>query len=226
MAVTRRKPGGLFYTFPFYGEGEIMATMYEITRDMDALQRLVEEAVDEETGEIAGLTEEDEATFKEWINETEAAFDRKFDNICRFNRNLKHEAELAEAERAGFKAEMDRLSRRAKSAQNKADRVKFLLHLAFDYLHITKHKTAYFSAGVQNTAHSVKTDAGFDPSLIPDKYLKKELNITAVKEAVKSGELYTKEDSPLDRGKLFIAGRENEALPGVSYLQGQTLVIR
>jgi hypothetical protein len=201
-----------------------MSTLYEITEDMEALRRLVDEAVNDESGETVELTDEETAAFTEWLNETQAAFETKFNNVCRFSKNLKHEADMAEAERASFKAEMDRLSQRAKAAQARADRVKNLIHLAFDKIGVSKYKTAYFQAGIQNTPYSVKTNCMFDPSKIPDKYLKKELNITAVKEAIKAGELYQKDDSSLDIGKLFTT--TGEALTGVSYQHGKTLVIR
>ena len=193
-----------------------MSSLYETAQDIDAVRRLVEEAVDEESGEVKPFS--DKAVLSEWLDESKTAFDQKFDNICRFNRNLKHEAEIAEAERAGFKAEMDRLSKRAKTAENRAGYVKNLIWFAFDKLGFKKYKTALFSAGVQKTQYSVQQTAVFNVSLIPDKFLKKELSASAVKEAVKEGALYLKEDNPLYRGALFYKeGGVEKKLEGVFY---------
>ena len=204
-----------------------MSTMYEIAHDIDAVRRLVEEAVDEESGEVKPLSDEDKAVLSEWLDESKTAFDQKFDNICRFSRNLKHDAEIAEAERAAMKAEMQRLSRRAEVAENRAYYLKNLIRFTFDKLGFTKYKTALFSAGVQKTQYAVQQTAMFNVSLIPDKFLKKELSASAVKEAVKEGTLYLKDDNPLYRGTLFYKeGGAEKQLEGVFYSQGETLVIR
>jgi hypothetical protein len=150
----------------------------------------------------------------------------KFDNTCRFSANLKHEAKIAEAERDSLKDEMDRLSKRAKAANAKAARLRDYIRFALDRLGMKKYKTALFSAGVQNTVYSVRETSVFDVERIPDVFLKKELSARAVKEAVTEGRLYTKDD-PLYRGVLFYTENGVERrLEGVSYLQGDTLVIR
>jgi cell division protein FtsB len=99
-------------------------TLYDRALDIDALIRLVEASVDEESGEARPITDEDKAVFEEWFNETRGNFDVKFDNTCRFSANLKHEAKIAEAERDSLKEEMDRLSKRAKAANAKAARLR------------------------------------------------------------------------------------------------------
>ena len=66
--------------------------IYEITDDFKALQSLVESLVDED-GEPREPTEEEFETMKEWFQDTEAEFEAKFDNYCRFIKNLKMSAE-------------------------------------------------------------------------------------------------------------------------------------
>jgi hypothetical protein len=201
--------------------------MYEIAQDIDAIRRLVDEAVDEDSGEVKPISDDDKKTMSDWLDESQTAFETKFDNICRFNRNLKHDSELADAARNSFKSELDRLAKRAKVAEAKADRVKNLIWFAFDKLGWKKYKTALFSAGIQKTQHSVKESSTFDVAKIPDKFLKKELSASAIKDAVKAGELYTKNDNPLSSVQLFYKdGAEEKHLEGVFYSQGETLVIR
>lgn len=205
-----------------------MSGIYETARDIDALRRLVEEAVDEDSGEIKPMSAEDEAVLAEWMNETETAFEKKFDNICRYYRNLEHDAAVAEAERESLKEETQRLGRRVRTAENKAARLKAFIRFAFNTLGVSKYKTALFSAGVQKTQYTVKETSAFDVKNIPQKYLKQELSAALVKEGVKAGELYIKDDDPLARGVLFYKNENGieERLKGVFYSQGDALVIR
>jgi hypothetical protein len=121
---------------------------------------------------------------------------------------------------------MDRLSKRAKARENEAERLKGLLWFALDNLKMKKYKTDLFSAGIQNTRKVAKADCLFNPDNIPAKYLKRELASSAIYDAVKDGALYEKEGD-LNRGALFYRSETGEQrLKGVSYLQGQALVIR
>jgi hypothetical protein len=201
-------------------------TLYNIVGDITALIKLAEGAVDEETGEVTPVSDDDRKTIAEWFEQSEKDFNGKFDNICKFRKNLQADAEVAAAERDALKAEMDRLSKRAKATEAKADRMKALILYAFEKMKIKKHKTALFSAGIQATAEGAKPTTMFNADLIPSEYLKRELAASKVKEAVQSGKL-TRKDGPLDRGKLFYLkdGEETE-LKGVAYLGGETLVIR
>lgn len=212
-----------------------MSTIFNIVGDIKTLSALIESLTDEETGETRELTDEEKQIFESWVKEESEAFDSKFDKICKFFKNLKATASVAQAERDALKDEMDRLSKRAKARENEAGRVKDLLWFAFDALGMKKHKTALFSAGIQNTAASVKTDSSFDIAKIPSwLYKEPELSATKIKEALVSGRLFQKPDSenPLERDMVFYKDRsyageeEIYALPGVHYAQGTTLVVR
>ena len=216
-----------------------MSTMYNIAGDVKALSSLIESLTDEETGETRELTDEEKETFAAWVKEETEAFDSKFDKICKFFKNLKATAATAQAERDSFKEEMDRLSKRAKARENEAGRIKDLIWQAFDILGMKKYKTALFSAGIQATAASVKTDSGFDIALIPARYWKTpELSASAIKAGLESGELFQKPaaENPLDRDKVFYtiaaptlqdpSGEIELSLPGIRYAQGSTLVVR
>lgn len=222
-----------------------MSTIYEIVGDVRSLEALTESLTDEDTGETRDITDEERATFLSWIKEQSDAFDTKFDNICKYYRNIQATAVVATAEREAMKAEMDRLSKRAKAREEEAKRIKGLIWYAFDALNMKKHKTALFSAGIQATAASVKTDSLFDPDAVPEFLLKRrELSPSAVESGVKDGKLYKKPlsfnpeqiekgeaVSELDEHRLFyrdIQGDEpvEKKLEHVIYAPGKTLVVR
>jgi hypothetical protein len=212
--------------------------LYEIVDDIRALNALVENLTDEETGETREVTDEEKESFLAWINETQAAFNSKFDAVCKVYRNIRATADVCTAEKDALKAEYDRLSRRAKARESEAVRVKGLIWFAFDRLKMQKYKTDLFSAGIQNTQYSVESDT---PEQLPVEYQKIDTDATAINDAIKKGVLYQKpvseknEDwagggfvSPLKRDSLFFKADSGEELElvGVSYKQGKTIVIR
>ncbi|MCL2879906.1 MAG: siphovirus Gp157 family protein [Treponema sp.] len=203
-------------------------TIYSIADDYRALESLINALTDPETGETRDLSEDEKKQFTIWANEIEGNFQDKFDGIYKVYCNKKAEAEIAEAEKSSLKAEMDRLRKRADARTNEAGRLKSLIVYAMDTLNLKKIKTNIFSAGFQATAKSAKQVEGFfNPDKIPPEFLKRELSASAVKKAVDEGRLYEKDD-PICRGSLFYCndcGFE-EKLEGVSYLGGETLVIR
>ena len=221
-------------------------TIYDIIGDIRSLNELVESLTDEETGATRQLSDEEKKTFLDWINEQEEAFNTKFDNTCKVYRNLRATADVCTAERDALKAEYDRLSKRAKARQAEADRVKSLIWFALDALGMQKKKTDLFSAGIQNTAASVRVGDSIHPeseiaNLIPDEFVKKEVAKSKIVEQIKAGTLYQKPVSangeevkagthvfPLDDGAVF--GKTAEGLEyrleGIKYLQGKTCVIR
>jgi hypothetical protein len=221
-------------------------TIYNIVGDIKALNVLIESLTDEETGETRELTDDEKATFLAWINENEAALYQKFDNTCKVYRNLRATADVCTAEKDALKGEYDRLSKRAKARQAEADRVKNLIWYAMEALGQKKIKTDLFSAGIQNTAASVRVGNSVLPEdevayLLPDEFTKREVVKSKIADKIKSGELYQKpvttdvEEAnagthvlPHDRGAVF--GKTEDGieyrLEGILYLQGTTCVIR
>ena len=202
-------------------------TIYEVVTDCKTLENLINEETDPETGELRNISDEEKEAFLEWIKETEQNLETKMNNIYKVLSNKKAEAEVAEAERKALKDEMDRLSKRAKSRENEANRIKSLLDFALSVLQLKKYKTPLFSVGYQATAKSVRTDTSFNADNIPVEFLKRELSASAIKDAVSEGRLFEKDD-PLYRGKLFyLNDKSQEAMiEGVSYLAGESLVVR
>jgi len=205
-------------------------TAYELGQEWSALVSLISDLTDPETGETRELTEAEKAYLSEQIDKIGTDIKVKINGICKVFKNIKMEAEIAEAEKNALKGELDRLSKRAKARDNEADRVKLLACLLLDKIKEKKMKTELFTLYYMNTQKSVKESEGFfNPDKIPVEFLKREIDKTAIKKAVDEGRLYEKNEKefPLSRGKLFYKDNGIEkALEGVSYLGGETLVIR
>ena len=200
-------------------------TMYEITGDLIELNKLMDDIVDE-NGEPREPTEAELETMRDWFKTSEAEFKEKFDNYCKFIKNLQIEASVATAEKDAHKKEMDRLSKRSKAMENRAATVKNLLWWCMDKLGLSKEgfKTSLFSAKEQNTKGSIVELTTYDYRKIPEEFLKQpELDRTAISQALKDGELIQKEGQE-NYGKIFF--RNGEVLEGLSYVQGKALYIR
>lgn len=201
-----------------------MPSLYEITGDLKSLNQLMESMVDED-GNPREPNEEELETMKEWFTCSIADFETKFDNYCRFIKNLKIEATVADEERKAYKAEIDRLSKRSKAFENRAKSVQGLMQFCMDSLKLKKYKTALFSAGMQNSQISIRPVEGSRLKKVPDEYLKpRELDTAAIKNAIKDGILKQGNGTPLGETKLFF--EDGTELKDVRWTQGETLVIR
>lgn len=191
-------------------------TMYEIAHELTAIEDLYDSAVDE-NGEPRELTEEEKETLKKWILANEETFKEKFDSYGKFIQNLKINAELAEATRKTYKAELDRLAARAKTAANRMESMKSILLWAMNTMHIDKVKTALFSASIQENPLSVNCD-DVKMSEVPDCYIKKEVVKSAISADIKSGKLQVS-----DSGLVL---KNGEILGGIRASKTKSLQIR
>lgn len=200
--------------------------LYDIASDMLAAEKLIEESRErvDENGEPVGLSEEDMNYINECFTCSAEQFEHKFDGYCKFIKNYRIEAQNIDAERKNYKAEMDRLSKRSKTAENIADRLQDMLQMNMERLGMQKWKTELFSAGIQATQLSIKPREGSNLSGIPDCYLKpRELDTAAIKADIKAGKLKVIEDG-IDYGSVCTA--DGTKLNGVFARKGKTLVIR
>jgi predicted nuclease with TOPRIM domain len=192
---------------------------------MLALKNLLENMVDDE-GNPREPTEEELQTMQKWFEDSLSDFEKKFDNYCKFIKNLKMEAAIAEEERKTYKAELDRLSKRSKAFENKAKSVNNLLWWSMQRLNMKNYKTALFSAKEQNTQITINPLAGSSLKEVPEEFLKpRELNVTAIKEAIKDGTLKQGNGTPLGETKLYFVST-GEELKDVRWTQGTALIIR
>lgn len=200
-------------------------TLYEITDDLKALNNLMENMVDE-NGNPREPTEEEMETMKRWFEVSAEDFEKKFDSYCRFVKNLRIDAECADSERKAYKGELDRLSARAKAAENKAKNVTGLLWYCMQRLNMKKFKTALFSASEQNAQIKIEVLKGASLKDVPEEYLKpRELDTVAIKNAIKDGTLKQGDGTPLGESKLFVVAT-GEELKNVRWTQGKALIIR
>jgi len=109
---------------------------------MEAVFRLVENAVDEE-GAPRELNEEEIATVQEWFNCTKDEFKDKADSYCKLIKNFKIKAENIDNERKTYKAELDRLASRSKVASNTADRLQKMIRTAAYHLPLHQNPCAF-----------------------------------------------------------------------------------
>ena len=201
-----------------------MASLYAITQDMEAVFKLIQNAVDEE-GNPRELNEEECKIIEEWFTCTKEEFQNKVDSYYKFIKNCKIHAENIDNERKTYKAELDRLAARARVQSNTAERLQGMLKMCMETLGIDKTKTELFSCTIQNTQLSIKGYVGDDLSHVPECYLKpRELDTLAIKADIKAGKLRVGTDG-LERTKV-IDETTGEAIQGIFATQGTTLVIR
>lgn len=103
----------------------------------------------------------------------------KAENIAKALKDLEAEAEA-------YKKEIERLSDKKKSAENRAKRLKEYLQMAMEEVDKKKFKTNLFSFNIQKNAPYLKI---LDENKIPEEFYKveKKLDKTEFKKAVKAG---------------------------------------
>lgn len=142
-------------------------TLYEINNE---LERLMAEAVDEETGEINEVA-------LEQIENMQMAWEEKVENIGCYIKNLRADAEA-------IKQEKMNLGKRQQSMEHKADRLESYLN----EMMVGKTFNSPRLAISYRKSASVHCE---DIFRVPDEYLRykePELDKKAVKEAIKNGE--------------------------------------
>lgn len=199
-------------------------TLYTISENLKAVSELMAAAVDEE-GEPRDLTDAEKLQLAEWFQQDAEALDEKLTNYGKFFKNLKISAETIDGERKAHKTELDRLARRAKAMENRADALKYAVKFAFDNMGIERHKTELFSFYKQKTPLKIAEFLGNGLKDVPEEYLKpRELDTAKIRQAIKDGLLRVGTEG-LDRGKVYDV-KTGLPLTGVVATEGETLVIR
>ena len=202
------------------------ATLYEITGDLISLNKLMENLVDE-NGEPREPTAEEFENMKNWFTESYDGFKSKFDNYCKFIKNLQLSAANAEAEKQNFKAENSRLTKRATAYENRAKAVRNLLRWGMERLNLQKFKSNVFTANIQNMGDKVIKIAisatQKDLSALPEKYLKpREVDTKAILQDLKDGVLEEREGIQ-NYSKVFV--KDGDVLPFIHVYQPTGLKI-
>jgi hypothetical protein len=147
-----------------------MANLYEITQDYLQILSMMEDP------------DLDPQTLADTMEAVEGELEIKAENYAKVMKNL-------EADVAGIKAEIDRLSERKNTIENNIKNMKSALQMAMETTGKTKFKTELFSFNIQKNAPTVVIDAS-DPNNIPPDFLKfkePEVDKTAIKAAIQNG---------------------------------------
>lgn len=148
-----------------------MANLYEITQDYLQILSMMEDP------------ELDPQILADTMEAVEGELEIKAENYAKVMKNL-------EADVAGIKAEIERLSERKKTIENNIKNMKSALQMAMETTGKTKFKTELFSFGIRKNAPSVIMDEPYIEN-VPERFLKYSepaINRTAIKEAIQSGE--------------------------------------
>lgn len=193
--------------------------IYEITEEFYQINELLNNATDED-GELRDLTESEVETIQNWFKENADHLEEKADGYGKFITNLKVMAEEAENARKMYKAELDRLSSRAKIFENRSKSVLAGLQYAMTTIGKDKIKTGLFSFGIQNAPMSINVDFA-KTSGIPSAYLKVETSISksAINAAIKKGDLIVTESGD-------VLTQSGEILEGVKAERNKVLIMR
>jgi hypothetical protein len=146
-------------------------SLYEIASDYIQLIQMMEDP------------EMDPQILADTMEGIEGELEVKAESYAKVMKNL-------EADVAGIKAEIDRLSERKKTIENNIKRMKEALQFSMETTGKTKFKTELFSFSVRNNAPKVVMDEEYIEN-VPERFLKykdPEINRTAIKEAIQGGE--------------------------------------
>jgi len=146
-------------------------TIYELT---DEYQQLLQWA---EEGDL------DEQTLKDTLEDIEGEIEAKADGYAKVITQLNADA-------AGVKAEIDRLTQHLRSLEGNVKRMKNTLQYAMETTGKKKFKTQLFSFGIQKNPAALMIDY---PEKVPSIYLipqAPKVDNTAIKQALKDGAEY------------------------------------
>lgn len=129
--------------------------------------------------------ETDEQTILDTLESIEGEIEDKADNYARIIKNLSAEAEMV-------KAEADRLDRRRKSLEARANWLKRILKANMEFIGKTKFKTALFSFSISKNGGTQPMTITENLGEIPNKYLIQQdplINKEAIRELLKEKEV-------------------------------------
>ena len=121
--------------------------------------------------------ETDEQTILDTLESIEGEIEDKADNYARIIKNLSAEAEMV-------KTEADRLNRRRKSLEDRADWLKKTLKANMEFIGKTKFKTALFSFSISKNGGKQPMTITENLGEIPNKFLIQQAHLVN-KEAVR-----------------------------------------
>lgn len=172
--------------------------LYDLTQEARALEDLILEACNPETGELPENVME---IIEQWSEKVGGDLNTKLEAIGRLVRNWEADADK-------FEAEAKRLAANKKAAENRAKRAKEWTKICLDSAGIAKQKAGIFDFAIQKNGGAVpivqangQPIADIDATTIPAEYqvVKVTPNTEAIREALKAG-------TELDFAKFGVVG--------------------
>lgn len=191
--------------------------LYEITDDLKQIEDLFQNAVDE-NGEPRDLTPEEDNFLKECLTLSEDELKDKLEGYGKIIANLKFDADTIKAEADLVKKEYDRLSAKAKAAENRVTSLKSYILWAFDALKLDKVKTPSFTVFKKKNPLSLNVD-DVNVSTLDEKYITKSVSKSALQQAIKDGSL-TVTDSGL------VLKQDGELIEGLKATSTTSIQVR
>ncbi|MGL5960558.1 MAG: siphovirus Gp157 family protein [Cetobacterium sp.] len=153
-----------------------MATLYELTQETACLERLLEDIIDYETGEIS-----DSDVYSELEDELKEQIKQKSTGIIKFIRNTESDVEQ-------IKTEAKRLSELAKRKEKKIDNLKKYVALCLEVMGTKKIETNLGNISIRKSISTV-----IDEKVLDKKYAVVEqvykFNKTEIKKLLETGEV-------------------------------------
>jgi hypothetical protein len=158
-----------------------MSTLYDITENMRALEDLIAESCDQETGELPANVND---IIEAWFKQTDGELSTKLEAIGRLVRNWESDAEQ-------FGAEAKRLSAKKSATESRAKRTKEWTKFCLEAAGITKQAAGVFTFAIQKNGGKkplawVKDGVivpELDPLELPSEYQK--ITVSADTEAIR-----------------------------------------
>lgn len=153
-----------------------MATLYDLTQETASLERLLEDIIDYETGEIT-----DADVYAELESELKVQIEQKSTGIIKYVRNAESDVEQ-------IKAEVKRLTELAKRKERKIENLKKYVAMCFGAMNTKKIETNLGNISLRKSISTV-----IDEKKIDKKYGTVEevvkFNKTTIKKLLEEGEI-------------------------------------
>lgn len=130
-----------------------MASLYEVTGNILALQELLENPLD------------DEDILKDTLEAVQGEYEQKIESYCKVIRNIETDIEA-------FKVEAKRLTEKAKMLENNRDRLKKAMFDSMKATNTTKVKSGVFTVAIQKNGGKLPVIVDVETAYLPKELVK------------------------------------------------------
>lgn len=163
-------------------------TLYDISKDLDALHSLLEET----DGDVSD--EQVAEAIDAWFEEIETNQNTKVENYCKLIESLTYYSDIREAEGKRLELESKKFTKSAKTLQNRVQKLKDTLKWYMQMNNIDKITTGLFTVSVAKNGGKVPIiypeSWDEDPASAPERFHRKiiKLDLENLREALVEGE--------------------------------------